>query len=762
MGLFDDFFGDTLDFFTEDVPGYVNDIVNVVKDDPVKAVAQVVAYYTVPWAIPLIEGVDVVQNGGDLNDVVEGMAKVYTAQIVGTYTGQYVGTEVAAGLEAAEYSGTTAEIAGKILGTGSGQASAAVVLGKDPVEAFKLGGISAGVGAGLGQIEGYANLEPYQQAAVSTGLTAALSGQDVTTDMILNAVIQAETTTKIIKDLTTENTNLSKNQAGLLANIIQTVVSGSFSGGNISDAILGAIQKKGMTAFGEVFTDTVNNIFDTVTGNYKDLEMTASSLQSVSGAYKTNVDKYNATVAEMAPLIAEQNKLYAKTQDPEAAIIEAAKSNIFTKNLFTIDPNTPFFGGGTYGEAIANHDWVKNPMGPGFFISGPVANTVANQNLAASKPIQQKYIQEYNDYATKLKNKYQPMLLGYENQFTNALAGIKNLQATYDEQKNKLKGNADKLDEALEPIYDTVNKTFVEGIDADFNPDEYVSINNLSEDEDPYFHFLTFGKDQGLYTNLDAYNSSIEGIAENIADQAEIAQTAEPDPIDIAIPISEEGFEEFTEVQDPADSTTNTFYGQPDIAPEDEGEPTETAETIAQDIADQAEIAQTAEPDFTEVAIPISQEGFEEFTEIQDPDDPDLQQTDPFLEDYLDQIDEQGEDFYGEDDTKFMAGDQGGPGSSLGELGQTPVKPVKPVSTSQNEVDKIAKSPDKGSAVGEIAALLEAINQQPQAELKEVQLADIGAPYDFSSIFRNPEQEVTYRSPYSTNEELLKLIRGKV
>ena len=746
MGLFDDFFGDTIDFFTDDVPGYVNDVVEVIKDDPVKAVAQVVAYYTVPWAIPLIEGVDIVQNGGDLNDVVEGMAKVYTAQIVGTYAGQYVGTEVAAGLEAAEYSGTTAEIAGKILGTGSGQASAAVVLGRDPVEAFKLGGISAGVGAGLGQIEGYANLEPYQQAAVSTGLTAALSGQDVTTDMILNAVIQAETTTKIIKDLTTENTNLSKNQAGLLANIIQTVVSGSFSGGNVSDAILGAIQKKGMTAFGEVFTDAVNNIFDTVTGNYKDLELTASSLESVSGAYKINVDKYNATVKEMEPFIAEQNKLYAKTQDPEAAIIEAAKNNVFTKGIFDIDPNTPFFGGGTYGEALANHDWVKDPAGPGFFISAPFKASMANQNLAASKSIQQGYIQEYNDYATNLKNKYQPILLGYENQFTNALANIKNLQATYDEQKNKLKGNADKLDEALEPIYDTVNKTFVEGIDADFNPDEYMEINNLTEDQDPYFHFLTFGKDQGLYTNLDAYNSSVEGIAENIADQAEIvtdpfstaedvanyiadqaeiAQTAEPDPVDIAIP-------------------------QPEIAPEDEGEPTDPdmAEEV-KDIIDIIDKGKNLPP----------QEGFEEFTEIQDPDDPDLQQTDPFLEDYLDQIDEQGEDFYGKDDTEFMAGDQGGPGSTLGELGQTPVKPVN---TSQNEVDKIAKSPDKGSAVGEIAALLEAINQQPQAELKEVQLADIGAPYDFSSIFRNPEQEVTYRSPYSTNEELLKLIRGKV
>ena len=53
------------------------------------------------------------------------------------------------------------------------------------------------------------------------------------------------------------------------------------------------------------------------------------------------------------------------------------------------------------------------------------------------------------------------------------------------------------------------------------------------------------------------------------------------------------------------------------------------------------------------------------------------------------------------------------------------------------------------------------LNQQPEAELKEVQLAEMGAPYDFSSIFRNPEQEMRYRSPYSTNEELLKLIKGK-
>ena len=324
------------------------------------------------------------------------------------------------------------------------------------------------------------------------------------------------------------------------------------------------------------------------------------------------------------------------------------------------------------------------------------------------------------------------------------------MQLTYDDQKSKLKSSAEKLDLALEPIYDTVNQTFVEGIDANFNPDEYMEINNLTEDQDPYFHFLTEGKNQGLYTNLDAYNSSIGGIAENIADQAEIAQTAEPDPIDIALPITEEGFEEFTEVQDPADFTTSSYYGQPDIAPEDEGEPTDP--DMAEEVKDIIDIIDKGKN------LPL-QEGFEEFTEVQDPDDPDLQQTDPFLEEYLNQIDEQGEAFYGADDTEFMAGDQGGPGSLLGELDKTPTKPANIL---QNQVDKTVKRPDKRYVAGEINALLEAINQQPEAELKEPQLAEMGAPYDFSSIFRNPEQEMRYRSPYSTNEELLKLVKGKV
>ena len=103
MGIFDDILGDTIDFFTGDVGDIVEGVVNVIKDDPVKAVAQAVAYVYAPWAIPLIEGVDIVQNGGDLNDVVEGMATVYAAQTVGTYTGKYVQTGVETGAVAGGY-----------------------------------------------------------------------------------------------------------------------------------------------------------------------------------------------------------------------------------------------------------------------------------------------------------------------------------------------------------------------------------------------------------------------------------------------------------------------------------------------------------------------------------------------------------------------------------------------------------------------------------------------------------------------------------
>ena len=64
-------------------------IVAAVKDDPLKAIATAIASYYAPWAIPLIEGADVAQNGGDIGDILEASAKAYVGQQIGSYAGSY-------------------------------------------------------------------------------------------------------------------------------------------------------------------------------------------------------------------------------------------------------------------------------------------------------------------------------------------------------------------------------------------------------------------------------------------------------------------------------------------------------------------------------------------------------------------------------------------------------------------------------------------------------------------------------------------------
>ena len=51
-----------------------------------------------------------------------------------------------------------------------------------------------------------------------------------------------------------------------------------------------------------------------------------------------------------------------------------------------------------------------------------------------------------------------------------------------------------------------------------------------------------------------------------------------------------------------------------------------------------------------------------------------------------------------------------------------------------------------------------------QVSVKPPELAEIDAPYDFSSIFGNLEQQnrFTGKTPYGTTEELLQLLGGKV
>ena len=117
-----EFIDDSKDFVVDDVADPILDTVTaVIKDDPVKAIAQITAVATgQTWALPLIEGADVAQNGGDVGDVLEAAAKVYVAQQVGSMAGEYAGT--------ATQTATSSEVAGQIIGSTVGSTASGIVL----------------------------------------------------------------------------------------------------------------------------------------------------------------------------------------------------------------------------------------------------------------------------------------------------------------------------------------------------------------------------------------------------------------------------------------------------------------------------------------------------------------------------------------------------------------------------------------------------------------------------------------------------------
>ena len=87
---------------------------------------------------------------------------------------------------------TGSSTAGNIAGQAAGSATTAALTGRDPIQAALnatiTGGINAGTTEVLGQIDGFGDLSPAQQKAVSTVVAAELQGKDPTTALINQAI----------------------------------------------------------------------------------------------------------------------------------------------------------------------------------------------------------------------------------------------------------------------------------------------------------------------------------------------------------------------------------------------------------------------------------------------------------------------------------------------------------------------------------------------------------------------------------------------
>jgi hypothetical protein len=158
----------------------VSHVSDVIAKDPILSTGAAIALTASGVPAPL-SGALVAANAGASP---ENIAKAAALGYVGGEIAQNVAPEVAAA--------TDSKVLGQIAGQAAGSATNAALTGRDPIQAALnatiTGGINAGTTEVLGQVEGFGDLSPAQQKAVSTVVAAELQGKDPTTSLINQAI----------------------------------------------------------------------------------------------------------------------------------------------------------------------------------------------------------------------------------------------------------------------------------------------------------------------------------------------------------------------------------------------------------------------------------------------------------------------------------------------------------------------------------------------------------------------------------------------
>ena len=466
----------------------VEDTVKAIADDPVRSIAYIAAAAGpwAVWAVPLVAAADTAEQGGDVGDVLEAAAKAYVVNQIAPKVGNTAGTYVA---------GTTGSTtAGAIAAGATTRATSAIVLGQDPVQAALTGGVQAGVSAAMAQVrqniaiqdEGGSIVgddpaaigdtgapapvaDPIPTAAlavVEAQLTTLLTGKDITPEIMANAVLQATVTTKTVQQyLNRADYDPSDAQIAAITNGIIRTTSAAIKGGNITQAALMSIAEAGAKELLKTFDKEGRNVIDKVTGDYAATEKKAGEVDYIAEEYEAAVTQYNNVREEMIPRFDERARLKAVMEQ------------------FKVD-----------------------------FEAAPSQQSSDAYNNA---------IIAYNTYATELdkdyEEKYTPLLEEYKANIDTLIGQYNTANAEYTELADELIQNADQLDEVLKPTYDATNKAFVEGMTGgDFDPEAYIKLNGLEdagetgEEIDPFYHWLTVGKEQKLPVNGKQYNDEFQ------------------------------------------------------------------------------------------------------------------------------------------------------------------------------------------------------------------------------------------------------------
>jgi len=461
------------DEIVEPIGDEVGRFVDNLLDDPIATVAKITALATGnAWALPMIDGAAAVARGEDIGAILTAAAIAYVATEAGSIVGDYAGSAVA--------DATGSELANTIVSNvatgGTTAAAKAIVYGQDPWEAFLQGGttsgVVSGVNAAMGKIDAatggkpatettaavkgaFSKLPTPAQSIIKTSLTAALTGQDVTEELIASAVMRSQVVTEGLTQFFENNPGLGDAEVQALTVAVQRSATAALSGGDVGDAISRTLQEYGQDAFNEVADKTVKNTIDKVQGTYQNYADKSDQINSVGllrDEAKIEYDRIAGNIGD-------------KKATMDAADVEyQAAVNTFEAN-----------------QTDANFTLLNDAIG------------VKNTATEAFDTAYGEYDQLEGLEATYTTNN------GLVDTYTNELGTI----------QETLVSDVDQLEDDMKPLYTAVDKAFVDSMTPDFDVEEYKEIHKLGDDVDGYQHYLTKGQYEGLTTNSKDFKAEL-------------------------------------------------------------------------------------------------------------------------------------------------------------------------------------------------------------------------------------------------------------
>jgi hypothetical protein len=464
--------GDAIDWVMDDIINPIvegiGDTIQYVLDNPIEAIAKGLAYVYAPWAIPLIDGAIVLDNGGDFSDALKAAAISYAGSKVGDFTSTHVSPEIAK----AGFNKTVTDIVTQ----GAKSAATAVVYGQDPLKAFATGGIQAATGAALGFVDtelkkitgqfdaegkeivsGWNKLNNSVKDTIETALAAEISGGSAAG--ALNSTFMAGLVDKytnlggFMDTFLENNTGLSADKISVLTSAMNNAVTTALSGNPemSGEAFFARISQYGQKELKALVDKPVDLAIDKVTGVYKKYEASGTALRDTEDKLTALQTEHDGILTTLNGRITEQT------------------------NLAT-----------ALNSAVDTYNANKTP-----------------ENLAAAEAAKT----AYESYSTKLEqdynNTYKPKLDSLAADHATYTAKIPDLQESYDNTVKYLMSDIDDLSATMTPIYTEANRVVALTLRPGIDEDSYRKLNGLAADEDVYGHYLANSKTAQVFDPAD-------------------------------------------------------------------------------------------------------------------------------------------------------------------------------------------------------------------------------------------------------------------